>query len=104
MNEKISLIIPAFNEVHRIQETILEAIRYFEFRKLAYEIIVSVDGNDGTREVVADLQAANQAISILGQDERAWKRPCYSKSRKDCARFAHRFHRCRQQNTHLGIG
>ena len=48
MNPDISLILPAYNEARVIPVTICEAVRYFDSRKLRYEIIVAADGADGT--------------------------------------------------------
>jgi dolichyl-phosphate beta-glucosyltransferase len=46
----ISLILPAYNEVDTIHTSISEAISYFRNRAWTYQIIVSADGDDGTRE------------------------------------------------------
>ena len=46
----VSVIIPAYNEVARISQTVGEALAFFDARRLACEIIVSADGDDGTRE------------------------------------------------------
>jgi dolichyl-phosphate beta-glucosyltransferase len=62
----ISLILPAFNEAGRIAGTIAEAIRYFQSRHYTYEIIVVVDGDDGTREIVADLGRDDPHIHAIG--------------------------------------
>ncbi len=50
---RVSVVIPAYNEVGQITATIRDAQSYFESRNLAYEIVVSADGTDGTREAVA---------------------------------------------------
>lgn len=69
----ISLIIPAYNEAQRIQSTVLEAVRYFEARQMPAEIIVSADGNDGTREAARELCAAHSFIKVIGSAERGGK-------------------------------
>lgn len=69
----ITLILPAFNEAQSIAGTIAEVKRYFESRKLDFEIIVSADGADGTREIVAELAAGDARIKVIGQRERLGK-------------------------------
>jgi len=67
------LILPAYNEVHCIAQTIKEAKAYFTQRQLIHEIIVSADGDDGTRELVADLAKADSALKVMGNVERRGK-------------------------------
>ncbi|MEO8259403.1 MAG: glycosyltransferase [Acidobacteriota bacterium] len=50
----VSLVIPAYDEVGRIRETVGEAHDYFRGRGQPFEIIVSADGTDGTREAASD--------------------------------------------------
>jgi dolichyl-phosphate beta-glucosyltransferase len=69
----ISLIFPAYNESARITETVNEAVDFFEAHKHPYEIIVSADGKDGTRELVADLGKSNPRILAIGTNERLGK-------------------------------
>jgi dolichyl-phosphate beta-glucosyltransferase len=71
--ESISLILPAFNEASRIAGTIDEAIRYFESRQYAYEIIVAADGHDGTREIVKQLGRVNPFVRVIGEPIRRGK-------------------------------
>jgi len=52
MAPDISLILPAYNEDRVIPTTVGEAVRYFDSRRMSYQIIVAADGNDGTREIV----------------------------------------------------
>jgi dolichyl-phosphate beta-glucosyltransferase len=69
----ISLILPAFNESKRIAGTIAEAVRYFQSRHYTYEIIVAADGDDGTREIVADLGRDNPLVRVFGRPGRHGK-------------------------------
>lgn len=69
----ISLIIPAYNEASRIAQTIGEANAYFKKRGYAHEIIVSADGDDGTREVVADMAKSDPTMKVIGSIERRGK-------------------------------
>lgn len=69
----ISLILPAYNEVARIRTTINEIEAYFEQKKISYEIIVSADGDDGTRELVAEMKLANPRLQVTGSPGRHGK-------------------------------
>jgi dolichyl-phosphate beta-glucosyltransferase len=69
----ITLILPAYNEARVIPTTIAEAVRYFDSHGLSYEIIVSADGTDGTREIVRDLARSNPALTAIGADARRGK-------------------------------
>ncbi len=71
--QSVSLILPAYNEAGRIAGTIGEAVRYFESRGYAYEIIVAADGDDGTREIVAGLGLENPRLRAIGQPARLGK-------------------------------
>src|SRR5262249_19459215 len=63
---RVSLILPAFNERQRIEQTIREARAYFQARGLSHEIIVAADGTDGTREHVRELAKTLPNLSVLG--------------------------------------
>lgn len=69
----VSLILPAYNESATIVNTIREAHRYFESRKLSSQIIVSADGNDGTREKSLVLAGEVPGIVVLGSPQRSGK-------------------------------
>lgn len=69
----ISLILPAYNEARVIPQTIREAVGYFNDARLRYEIIVSADGSDGTREIVHDLARQDPALHAIGDDRRRGK-------------------------------
>jgi glycosyltransferase involved in cell wall biosynthesis len=69
----LSLIMPAYNERRTIGQTIAEAQAYFRQRGLSYEILVAADGDDGTREYVAELAAGCADLTILGSVERQGK-------------------------------
>ena len=73
MRPDISLILPAYNEAGTIARTIAEAVCYFEGRQYSYEIIVSADGVDGTREIVSELGRANSSLRVIGGPERRGK-------------------------------
>jgi len=65
--------LPAYNERRGIGRTIAEAQEYFNSRALSHEIIVAADGNDGTREHVAELAAGRNDLKVLGSVERRGK-------------------------------
>jgi len=73
MKKSITLILPAYNEKKTIGQTILEAAAYFESHNFQYEIIVSADGNDGTRELAEEMGFNNPRIHVMGQVERHGK-------------------------------
>jgi dolichyl-phosphate beta-glucosyltransferase len=69
----VSLILPAYNEVKSIAQTIRQIKTYFEQRQITHEIIVSADGNDGTRELVMDMAKADAGLQVIGSVERRGK-------------------------------
>jgi dolichyl-phosphate beta-glucosyltransferase len=69
----VSLIIPAYNEVGRIRETVGEAVDYFHQRNQPFEIIVSADGSDGTREAAREMAARHPEIKVIGSPQRRGK-------------------------------
>lgn len=75
MNEVVDLtvILPAYNEVKVIPRTLAEVQAYLDQRGLNYEIIVSADGTDGTRELVAEMAKSNFRLHVIGNSERKGK-------------------------------
>lgn len=69
----VSVIVPAYNEVHRMARTIGEITAYFEKRQSTCEVIVSADGNDGTRELVADIARTDPRLQVIGSVVRRGK-------------------------------
>lgn len=70
---EVTVVIPAFNEVKRIAETVGEARAYFKAKGRNCEIIVVADGDDGTREKVAEMAKSDPALKVLGSPERRGK-------------------------------
>ena len=73
MSSSVSLVIPAYNEAARICETVGEAYDYFRTRGQAFEIIVSADGTDGTREAAAEFGRTREGIRVIGSPVRRGK-------------------------------
>lgn len=69
----LSLIVPAYNEAGRIKSTLDEFREYLDRQTYSSEIIVSADGNDGTRELVAEMARGDGRISVMGSPQRGGK-------------------------------
>ncbi|HET9315158.1 MAG TPA: dolichyl-phosphate beta-glucosyltransferase [Vicinamibacteria bacterium] len=73
MNLDLSLVVPAYNECARIGST-LSAIRaHLDASGRRYEVIVSADGNDGTRETAARVTAGDARVRVIGSPQRRGK-------------------------------
>jgi dolichyl-phosphate beta-glucosyltransferase len=70
---ELSIIIPAFNEARTIVGTLTAVRDYLERRGKSYEIIVSADGNDGTRERAREFAAGDLRYTVLGSAQRGGK-------------------------------
>jgi dolichyl-phosphate beta-glucosyltransferase len=69
----LTLIVPAYNEAKSIRRA-LDAMRsYLDQQSYSYEIIVSADGDDGTRELVAELAARDSRLHVIGSADRGGK-------------------------------
>jgi dolichyl-phosphate beta-glucosyltransferase len=65
---KISLIIPVYNEEKRIKLTLSKCISYFKNKKIDYEIIIVDDGStDKTRLIIKDYLSENKNIKLTKQ-------------------------------------
>lgn len=69
----VSIVVPAYNEAGRIATTISAIRAHLDARGLSGEIIVAADGDDGTRELVAELAQADPRLSVLGGPGRGGK-------------------------------
>ena len=69
----ITLILPAYNESATIRRTITRTVDYFQLRQYRYEIIAAIDGDDGARELVAEMSKTNPAIKVTGHSGRCGK-------------------------------
>lgn len=61
----VSLIVPAYNEAKAIAQTINAAKDFFAGRDSPYELVISVQGNDGTRDIVSAMAARDPAIKLV---------------------------------------
>lgn len=69
----ISVIVPAYNEAQSIEHTIDEIQKFFDDHDYTYEIIVSADGDDGTREIVGRRAEHDHHVRVIGSAERRGK-------------------------------
>jgi dolichyl-phosphate beta-glucosyltransferase len=69
----LSIIVPAYNEAKSIQRTLNALCGYLDQQPYAAEVIVAADGEDGTRELVAELARSDARISVIGSSERVGK-------------------------------
>jgi dolichyl-phosphate beta-glucosyltransferase len=70
---RVSVVVPAFNEVRSIEATLDDICQYFAAKPYDFEIIVAADGDDGTRELVQRLAGREKRISVIGGAERSGK-------------------------------
>jgi dolichyl-phosphate beta-glucosyltransferase len=69
----LSIIFPAFNEAATIRKTLELAYAYLETLPLTFEIIVSADGEDGTRDVAQSIARESGRMKVLGDRQRRGK-------------------------------
>jgi dolichyl-phosphate beta-glucosyltransferase len=69
----LSLIIPAYNEAGSIRRTLELCQRYLDRQRFAYEIVVGADGNDGCREIVAEMAQSDARLQVFGSSGRGGK-------------------------------
>jgi dolichyl-phosphate beta-glucosyltransferase len=69
----LSVVIPAYNEAARIGQTLEMVIAYLETQPWAFEIIVSADGTDGTRQRAEAIARSDPRVRVIGSDVRGGK-------------------------------
>ena len=70
----LTVVVPAYNEVHRLARAVAEMIEHLRHVELAFEILVSDDGShDGTDALVGSLSEADHEIRLLKADENRGK-------------------------------
>ena len=62
---KFSIIIPAYNEEKRIVSTLNQLCHFISETKFPWEIIISIDGNDGTEEIVKEMMKQFSFLRFL---------------------------------------
>lgn len=69
----VGLVVPAYNEARSIVATVSEARDYLRGRGWRYDIVVAADGDDGTREAVAELGRSDPGVRVIGRPGRRGK-------------------------------
>ncbi len=64
-SKSISIVIPAYNEEKRIKPVLEEICHYIKSNKVPWNIIVSIDGTDGTENVVKELIENNPFLKYI---------------------------------------
>ena len=62
----LTVIVPAYNEERIITSTLTSMRTYLSRQAYSYEIIVSADGTDGTRDLVAKMARHDARLSVIG--------------------------------------
>ena len=71
--KKFSIIIPAYNEENRIKPVLEEIIYYITQNKLNWDIILAIDGNDGTEALAKNFLPRYNNIKIVKASGRSGK-------------------------------
>ena len=69
----LSVVVPAYNEAQSIARTLQTMRTYLDARGWTYELIVSADGNDGTRERAWEFATGDRRFRVIGTPERGGK-------------------------------
>lgn len=75
MNERsLSIVIPAYNEAETIEETLREALDYFEDKDFLFEMVVVDDGSsDATKKIVTSLGKLYPQIRLIPHEKNLGK-------------------------------
>jgi glycosyltransferase involved in cell wall biosynthesis len=71
--KKFSIIIPAYNEEKRIKPVLEDIVDYITQNNLDWEIILAIDGNDGTEDLVKHFLPGYNNIRIVKASGRSGK-------------------------------
>ena len=69
----ISIIIPAYNERERIKPVLKEVCNYISLNSLPWNVIVSLDGNDGTEGIITEMIKEFPFLSYNKGEKRSGK-------------------------------
>lgn len=69
----LSVIVPAYNEAKNITATLSAMRTWLDTQPWTYEVIVSADGTDGTREAAAAFAPGDAGFSVIGTPQRGGK-------------------------------
>ena len=70
---ELSIVIPAYNEAASIAGTLTDVRDYLESRGQNFEVILSADGTDGTRELASKLVGTDPRFNVIGSEQRGGK-------------------------------
>lgn len=71
--KRFAIIIPAYNEVDRIEPTLNDICHFISENKLPWDVIVSIDGNDGTDVLVRGMMVQYPFLNYSKGDGRSGK-------------------------------
>jgi glycosyltransferase involved in cell wall biosynthesis len=60
---RFTIIIPAYNEEKRIKPVLMDIVKFVSENSLPWDVIVSIDGNDGTTDIVEALSETYPFVS-----------------------------------------
>ena len=72
-SKKFSIIIPAYNEENRIKPVLEDIVDYITQNNLDWDIILAIDGNDGTEDLVKNFLPSYNNIRIVKASGRSGK-------------------------------
>ena len=70
---RFDIIIPAYNEEKRIRPVLDEICQFISKSQIPWKIIVAIDGNDGTIDIVKEFASRYSFISYLASNGRGGK-------------------------------
>ncbi len=71
--KRFDIIIPAYNEEKRIRPVLDEVCHFISEDQLPWKVIVAIDGNDGTIDIVREFASRYSFISYLASNGRGGK-------------------------------
>ncbi|EQD34782.1 glycosyl transferase family protein, partial [mine drainage metagenome] len=65
IHNRFTVIIPAYNEINRIKPVMNELVSFVEDNDLNWKVIVTIEGNDGTYDLIKDMSLKHSFILPL---------------------------------------